>query len=118
MQCPHPDIYPQTENVLLIKMISDISRWSLNPKYYSFFRCFCWFLSFFFFCHTDQHAGSFPSQGWNQGPLHWECGVLTTGLPRKFPGTTLNALQTVELKFYNGVTILIPFLFRRYMGIK
>ena len=49
MQCPHPNIYPQTENVLLIKIISDISRWSLDPKYYSFFRCFCWFISFFSF---------------------------------------------------------------------
>ena len=25
---------------------------------------------------------SFLDQGWNPGPLHWECGVLTTGPPR------------------------------------
>ena len=25
----------------------------------------------------------FPDQGWNLGPPHWECGVLTTGPPRK-----------------------------------
>ena len=25
----------------------------------------------------------FPDQGWNLGPLHWECGVLTTGPPRQ-----------------------------------
>ena len=38
-----------------------------------------------------QHAGSlvaacgiyFPNQGLIPGPLHWECGVLATGLPGK-----------------------------------
>ena len=25
----------------------------------------------------------FPDQGSNPGPLHWECGVLTTGPPGK-----------------------------------
>ena len=27
----------------------------------------------------------FPDQKWNLGPLHWECRVLATGLPGKFP---------------------------------
>ena len=28
--------------------------------------------------------GSIPDQGLNPGPLHWEHGVLATGLPGKF----------------------------------
>ena len=27
----------------------------------------------------------FPDQGWNVGPLHWECGVLSPGPPGKSP---------------------------------
>ena len=41
---------------------------------------------FFFFGHAMQHAGSsFPDQGSNLCPLQWKHGVLTTGLPGKFP---------------------------------
>ena len=29
----------------------------------------------------------FPDQGLNWGPLHWESGVLVTGLPGKFQGS-------------------------------
>ena len=36
-----------------------------------------------FYC-TEQHVGSsFPNQGSNQHPRHWEDGVLTTGPPGK-----------------------------------
>ena len=48
------------------------------------FIVFLFFL-FFSFCFLGcsvRHGGSkFPNQGWNPCPLHWECGVLTTGLP-------------------------------------
>ena len=29
------------------------------------------------------HGISFPDQGWDPGPLHWECGILATGPPGK-----------------------------------
>ena len=36
----------------------------------------------FFFCHIGSY---FPNQGSSPCPLHWEHGVLTTGLPVKAP---------------------------------
>ena len=40
----------------------------------------CVFFFFFFLVCSVQHAGSsFPKQGSDSDPLHWECRVLTTG---------------------------------------
>ena len=40
--------------------------------------------SFFFFATSSSRWRSqFPDQGSNASRLHWKCGVLTTGLPRK-----------------------------------
>ena len=39
-----------------------------------------------FFGYAARHVGSqFPDQGLNPCPLHWKCGVLTTGPPGKSP---------------------------------
>ena len=32
---------------------------------------------------TETYGILFPDQGWNLGPLHWDCGVLATGPPGK-----------------------------------
>ena len=42
-----------------------------------------------------QHACGiqFPNQGLNLGPLHWECGVLTTAPPGKSPSRTLRDVE-------------------------
>ena len=40
----------------------------------------------------------FPDQGWNPGPLHWECGVLATGPLAK------SQMQCV----LNGIFRLLP----------
>ena len=45
---------------------------------------------FYFFGHAMWHVRSwFPSQALNPSPLHWKCGVLTTGLPAKSPNHIL-----------------------------
>ena len=50
-----------------------------NPCFF-----FLLFLKFLLLGHIMQHAGSwFPEQGSRPHPLHWNHGVLTTGLPGK-----------------------------------
>ena len=64
---------------------------SLTPKFCLYFFIFENFLD-----HTMRHVGSsFPDQGLNQQPLHWEGGVLTTE-PGKSP---LSALSNAGLGF-------------------
>ena len=41
------------------------------------------FVCFFFFWPAPHVGSSFPDQGLNPRPLHWKCGVLTTGPPGK-----------------------------------
>ena len=41
------------------------------------------FFFFFFYCTVWPKGSYFPNQGLNLCPLHWEQGVLTTGLPGK-----------------------------------
>ena len=41
---------------------------------------YCLCFDFFFFFLAVMHVGSqFPYQGSNLRPLHWKCGILTTG---------------------------------------
>ena len=45
---------------------------------------FFFFLSIYLFgCPGSAACGMYPDQGLNPGPLHGECRVLATGLPRK-----------------------------------
>ena len=56
----------------------------LNRSSYLFF----FFLVFIWLLQGSQHVGSSPLQGLNPSLLHWECRVLATGPPRKFPGSS------------------------------
>ena len=46
---------------------------------------------FLVMAHSMWDLGSLEDQGSNPSPLHWECGVLTTGLPGNSPQTFLKA---------------------------
>ena len=53
----------------------------------------CWsgqdlffFLIFIWLCWVLVVACGIYNQGWNPGPLHWECRVLAGGPPGKSPG--------------------------------
>ena len=41
------------------------------------------------------HGIQFCDQGWNLGPLHWECGGLATGPPRKSLTGSFRKMTTV-----------------------
>ena len=60
------------------------------------------FLSFLFFIHAMQLAGSwFPNQGWKPGLLQWKyrkCGFLTTGPPG----------NSHKILFYNIISLRSP----------
>ena len=57
-----------------------------------FFVClFCFWLLW-----GSQHVGSIPLQGSNPSLLHWECRVLATGPPRKFPGSSYLLIKSWE----------------------
>ena len=52
---------------------------------------------YFFFFATGHVGSSFPDQGLNLQPLHWEGGILTSE-PGKSPGTVLDTsvIKTVR----------------------
>ena len=46
----------------------------------------------------------FPDQGLNLGQLHWECGVLATGLP----GQSLFPLSKFPMRSYSVIKLSLP----------
>ena len=52
----------------------------------------------------------FTDQEWNPGPLHWECGVLTTGPPWRSPASSFRLLKsrysTVEWLLHIYITFI------------
>ena len=61
----------------------------------------------------------FPDQGSNPGPLHWECGILTTGPTGRYQFTEILFLTAVLCSHpcKHRISSLTPFLFSKVARI-
>ena len=100
---PFPSLFPQ--HFVDIDSCCDL-RTSLSLPPFFFFQSSTLFLNYIvwlffpfkkylFIWLWTVYCGTFPDQGLNLGPLHWECRVLATGPPGK--SLVLSILMWISL---------------------